>query len=79
MSLNEIKHEELKKYLYSNSVFGFTVSIRKNYLIYLYKRLFNGIRLSMKVKVDKKTKYVESVNIKGVIYTDFDEVKKVVE
>jgi hypothetical protein len=78
-SLNEVTFQELSEYLYSNNVFGFTASRRKNSIIYASKRYYIGLGLSLKVKVMRKTKYVMSVMCKDKVYTDFEELKKLVE
>lgn len=70
---------ELKEYLYTNSVFGLTATIRKKVLIYHFKRFYNGIRLQLRIKVDKDTKEVLSVENNGKVYTSFDDIKGLVE
>lgn len=77
--LSEVKFNGLKNYLYGNSCFGFIATRRKHTIIYSFKRLFNGIKLSLKAKVNRETKNVISVISNGKVYTDFDELKKIVE
>jgi hypothetical protein len=79
MELRNIKFEELKTYLCDNYVFGFTASLRKHTIIYTFRRFFNKLELSLRVKVMCKTKYVMSVMHENKVYTDFDELKKLVE
>ena len=76
---DKIYFNGLKQYLYKNNVFGFTVSIRKNVLIYLFRRYFNGRKLTLKIKVDKKTKNVVSVINNDTVYTNFKDIKNLVE
>ena len=77
--LNEVKFKELSDYLYDNNVFGFTATRRKHTIIYTFKRYYLKIELSLKVKVMRKSKYVMSVICDKTVYTDFDELKKLVE
>ena len=77
--MGKVKFKELKEYLESKACFGFTVSRRKHTLLYSFIRYYNKKNLSLKVKVMRKSKYVMSVMIGDKIYTDLDEVKKIVE
>lgn len=70
---------ELQEYLNKQSVYGFTCTKRKTTLIYTFIRYYIGRKLFIKVKIDRETKQVISVNHQGKIYTDFDELKKLVE
>ena len=72
--------KEIQAFLNENYAFGFTVSRRKKYLIYTFVRFFNSKRkLHLRMKVDRETKQVISVNHQGKVYTDFDELKKLIE
>lgn len=74
-----MKFDELKKYLTEHNVFGMTASKRKNVIIYSFLRYFNKRWLSLKIKVDRKTKKVISAINKGKVYESFDEIKRLVE
>ena len=71
--------KELQEYLNKQSVYGFTCTKRKTTLIYTFIRYYIGRKLFIKVKVDRETKQVISVNHQGKVYTDFDELKKLIE
>jgi hypothetical protein len=74
-----MKFSELKNYLYDNSCFGFTATRRKKVIIYFFRRFFIGRYLTLKVKVDRKTKNVISTISNGKVYCSFNELKKLVE
>ena len=77
--INKIKFKELDEYLYSQNVFGLTAQKRKHTIIYKFSRYYVKAELDLKVKVMRKTKYVMSVEHNGIIYTDLDKLKKLVE
>lgn len=74
-----MKFSELKEYLDEHAVFGLTAKKRKKTIIYFFRRYYVKIELSLKVKVDRETKEVISVICKDKVYTDFDDIKKLVE
>ena len=78
-NISELTYTELNDYLTEHSVFGLIASIRKKTIIYSFSRFYNGLKLFIKVKVDNCTKHVISVLKDDKVYTDFDEVKKLVE
>jgi hypothetical protein len=78
-NVSELTFNELSAYLTEHSVFGFTATRRKKTIIYTFKRYYIGLKLFIKVKVDKHTKHVISVLKDDKTYTDFDEIKKMVE
>lgn len=78
---SQIKFSELNEYFYNNNVFGFTATRRKKVIIYSFTRYYNslGPRLCLKVKVDRHTKNVISVMSNGITYSNFEDIKKLVE
>lgn len=77
--LSEIKYPELLAYLTSKYVFGLTCERRKKTIIYEFKKFMYGYHKNLKVKVSRETKYVMSVLHEGKVYTDFDDLKAIIE
>ncbi len=77
--LNTIKFNELCDYLYGHAVFGFTAVKRKHVIIHTFRRYYLKIEIELKVKVMRKTKYIMSIICNDTVYTDFDEIKKLIE
>lgn len=78
--LSSIKFKEIEDYLQSKKFVGLFASKRKHTIVYTFERYYNSTRkMSVKIKVMRKTKYVASVKIKDNIFVDFDELKAEIE
>ena len=77
--INQIMFSELQAYLTEKDCFGMTVHKKENVLIYTFLRYYNKKNLSLSVLVSRKTKHVISVKSGDTVYTDFDELKELVE
>ena len=79
-SFGRITRKELDSYLYDNQVWGFTVKINENTLIYSYNIMFRNTKSKPEmlfVEVSKASKLVLNAwTDKGRKFSNIDELKK---
>ena len=79
-SFGKITRKELNKYFLENQVFGFTVKIESDILIYSYNILFRKNKEAPEmlfVKVSPTSKLVlGAYTNKGKVFNNIDELKK---